>query len=392
MLPDPLRLLVSAYSAGDLSPRRKAAAERLLRHSAEARRLLKEIKFNRRRLRALPRPTLPADFAERVVRALPEKAPIIRPTPVIVAGKSRYSATYRWTMPVAAAVALVFGTILFVSWPEQTRGPARSVANRSRPAASSEVAQLPDVGPPEDTSSPPPEVETPAPTVVASDSKPPTAANPPGPKVAPFGTATVPPPRATKVTPPRLPLPLAMPELETLEVRQKLQRELTKADAQHLDLFCRDTVKGFDRIQATLRARGVHMIVDGVVQQAVKRKVRGQFLVYCEDLTAVEWIQVFQALAAGDKKDSLFDSVVVLPFDVVDQKELMAVAGSDLTNSDGKPRTADVKKDAKSALVAGLGPVRTPANSREVRQFLDARPDRPANTIAVVLVIRTVGG
>ena len=43
MLPEPLRLLVSAYAAGDLSPRRRKAAVRLLRHSAEARNLLQDL-------------------------------------------------------------------------------------------------------------------------------------------------------------------------------------------------------------------------------------------------------------------------------------------------------------------------------------------------------------
>ena len=105
MLPEPLRLLICAYAAGDLSPRRKSAAERLLRHSAEARRLLKDVRFNRRRLRMLPRPKLPGDFAEKVLAALPpEKPPIIRPSTVTLHERSPISAASRWA---AAAVVLV---------------------------------------------------------------------------------------------------------------------------------------------------------------------------------------------------------------------------------------------------------------------------------------------
>src|SRR5438045_1536425 len=77
MLPEPLRLLISAYAVGELSPRQRSAAVRLLRHSAEARRLLKELKFNRRRLRMLPQPALPADFTSRVVNSLPKQSPVV---------------------------------------------------------------------------------------------------------------------------------------------------------------------------------------------------------------------------------------------------------------------------------------------------------------------------
>src|SRR5262245_22507202 len=59
MLPEPLRLLISAYAVGELTPRRRQAAERLLRHSKDARKLLRELRDNRRRLRALPKPELP---------------------------------------------------------------------------------------------------------------------------------------------------------------------------------------------------------------------------------------------------------------------------------------------------------------------------------------------
>jgi hypothetical protein len=45
MLPEPLRLLVSAYAAGDLSIRSRRAAVRFLKHSAEARELLHAVSY-----------------------------------------------------------------------------------------------------------------------------------------------------------------------------------------------------------------------------------------------------------------------------------------------------------------------------------------------------------
>src|SRR4051812_27854236 len=79
MLPEPLRGLISAYAVGDLTPRRRQAAERLLRHSREARLLLRDLRRIRKRLRRLPKPELPPQFAARVLAALPEQPPIIRP-------------------------------------------------------------------------------------------------------------------------------------------------------------------------------------------------------------------------------------------------------------------------------------------------------------------------
>src|SRR5581483_7272406 len=103
MLPEQLRLLVAAYSAGDLPPRRRSAAERLLRHSAEARVLLRDLETNVERLRNLPRQTLPADFADRVLRALPpEPEPIIRLAAVPRPGGDRVARAARYA--IAAAV------------------------------------------------------------------------------------------------------------------------------------------------------------------------------------------------------------------------------------------------------------------------------------------------
>ena len=68
MLPEPIRLLLSAFASGDLSPRRRAAAVRLLRHSSEARKLLRQLKLDRKRVRYLPQLRLPEGFADRIAR------------------------------------------------------------------------------------------------------------------------------------------------------------------------------------------------------------------------------------------------------------------------------------------------------------------------------------
>src|SRR5947207_5924412 len=83
MLPEPLRLLISSFAMGDVTPRQRTAALRLLRHSSEARKLLRELNLNSRQLSNLPRQALPSDFANRVIRAIPDQRPIIRSTALV---------------------------------------------------------------------------------------------------------------------------------------------------------------------------------------------------------------------------------------------------------------------------------------------------------------------
>jgi len=202
--------------------------------------------------------------------------------------------------------------------------------------------------------------------------------------------------KLVEVTPPRLPVSVPVRELAPDEIRRKMQRELGKAESQHVDLFCRDTARCFERLQSVLKSRGVRVYVDAVAQESLKRKLRGQYVIYCDDLTAVDWSKVLQQVGAPDRRaedgragDASFDHVVVVPFDAADQKELATVFGSDLAQS---PRPAGGKKDGKSAVAATVSPWRTPSSSREVRQYFDARRDRPANAIAVVLVLRPTNG
>jgi hypothetical protein len=189
------------------------------------------------------------------------------------------------------------------------------------------------------------------------------------------------------VSPPRL---LAVPvrDLDSPEGRTKIQQELGKGDVHHIDLFCKDSARALDRLQAVVKARGIRVIVDPVAQESQKRKLRAQYLLYCDDLTVAEWSQMLQALAAADKKpgENVFDHIVVLPFDMADRTELTAVVGSDLTQPERRPAAGTAKKEIKSALIAA--PIRMSPNSKDLRQFLDGHRERAPGDIAVMLVLR----
>jgi hypothetical protein len=401
MLPEPLRILISAYATGELSPRRRAAAVRLLRHSGDARALLRVLRHNRRRLRALPRPALPVNFTANVVGALPSQPPIIQPLPIIYPSQPRASAAARWAAAAVVLVAVAIGAYLIGALPRETDAPSRAIANRSRPKPQTDVAQLPRPDARRDDMDLPNPIDLDQERVPGVEERNSESTSKPGrgtvvslPIPDPLGSTSPPPSTLTTVPPPRL---LAMPlrDLDGQDSRAKLEQEFARGDAHHIDLFGRDSTHAFDRLQTAMKARGIKLVVDSHAQEALKRKLRTQYLIYCDDMTAAEWSRMLQSLAAGDKKpgEGVFDHIVVVPFDTADQNELKAVAGSDLTQPDARRSGPgnNGKKEAKEALVAWLAPVRTPANPKDVRQFLDAHRDRAAGDIAVVLVLRLPG-
>src|SRR5437660_9884360 len=79
MLSEPLRQLLTAYVDGELSNRQRRAVQRLLRRSAEARTLLRQLQEDSARLRALPRQHLDDEFSSRVLRAVGRSRPQGRP-------------------------------------------------------------------------------------------------------------------------------------------------------------------------------------------------------------------------------------------------------------------------------------------------------------------------
>jgi hypothetical protein len=175
---------------------------------------------------------------------------------------------------------------------------------------------------------------------------------------------------------------------------QRFQDELAKGGPINVDLFSRDPVRAFERLQGNLKPR-VKLIVDAVAQEAVKRKVRGNYLLYCESLSAADWAAIVQSLAAADKKggDALFDTAVVTPLDTVDRAELTSVLGADPRSDPSRGAGGTLNRSSsrsrnKAALAAVIWPWRTPANSKEVRQFLDARSEAPDQSVEVILTIR----
>jgi hypothetical protein len=408
MLPEQLRLLISAYADGDLSPRRHKAAARLLKHSAEARKLLTDLQSDSRQLRALPPQPLPADFAERVVNALPVERPIIRLESVPRPNANRLSLASRVTVAAAVLIAVVGGAWLFRSLPTEptrngrdltrrTAGEGEAVATASRIDAD-EPGSVPADPPP-----PKPEPVTQA----LPDSSPPMRV-PESPRPVPsdvLGNRPSVAPTFVRVTPPAL-VTLPVRGLDD-QALQKLRLGLANGDAHRIDLFCRDTAKAFERLRAACTGRGVHLVMDPVAQDALKRKLQSHYVLYCDDLTADQWQQLVRTVSTADARaeqkragDGLFEQLVVMPLSASDQKELTTLLGADPTLVANRPRTgpavgvegvsaSNQSAREKLALVVPSTPLRPVPLSREIRQFLDGQRERAPGTIAVMLLLRS---
>jgi hypothetical protein len=394
MLPEPLRLLISEFASGDLSPRRQEAAVRLLRHSREARQLLGELKLIRRRLRALAPPPLPSGFTERVMNALPERPLIIEPTKVRVPRASRLRFAAHFIGTAAVILTGLFGTNYWLSSQTNSAALDQAVARRDQRTGDSQPPQSRPVVEPDASDA---RVSTDgggSENAVAI--KPPDSPHPKMPTGPdPLGNLPAIPPEFVAVSSPRL---LVVPAggFDDANTGKQFQEELGKAESERVDLFCRDTSRALERIQAAFKGRGVRLTVDALAQESAKRRLRAHYVIYCDELTAVEWGQLMHSLATFDKKsgENIFDQVVVMPADPTDQKELSVIFGSESTQARGRGdgRRTDGKKDGKAGFVAVTAPGRMLTISKEFRQFLDGRHDRTSGAPAVLLTLRFGGG
>lgn len=401
MMSESKRFLISAYAGGDVSPQQIRAAEQLIEESAEARRLYRQLRSTQVRLHTLSLPELPFDFTDRVMKSLPEQAPIIRPS--TLEPQRSMSRLTRRRLGIATSIALTvaLGSFLLFTPSRNSGTPDTSQASVSAAIIEGSATAKNDADPdPKELAKP----AAPEPIVSnrttksddeKSDTPKPRTSSPKAPASDPLGNVPIPLPKLVQVSPPRL-LALPLRTMDTVDARQKLKQELDKATSHHIDVFCRDTNRGLERLQAVCRDKGIRLISDSIVQEALKRKIRGQYLVYSDELTAKDWTQLFQSLGVTDKKaedkkpgDGNFDHAVVMPIDGGDKKELTSLFGSDLLQVPAKPIAAK-ERDIRTGVATALLPWKSSPNSKEIRQFLDDRRSRTNGSIAVVLVIRSL--
>ena len=445
MLSENLRELLTAAVDGELTPNQRKTVERLLRDSAEARELFARLQKDARRLRNLPPARPPGDLAAEVLQTIADEGITPTPLPPRRVRRSVWAGLPVWASVAAAAAVLVtvsLGSYLYFAasetyfasrnravadknhLPADTRPetPRHQPDDRHNPAAQPELLPQPrGVESPSYVAKkdPPKPEQLPDPRVVVPDA----LTTPPQPPLEPFEVVKI-----------RLALILGLQELDQEFPRKKFRNELKRDDAVRVELFCKDSSRAFDLLQAAFKGHKQRLLIDPLAANRAKQKQATEFVFYTESLSADEIARLLEKLGAQDKQaeakkpgDGQFDKFVLTPFQPDDFRELSHLLGvpvpllkhprpkaamkvdpskaltdstaahvsAALANPPKTPSnpTPTAKPGERLTLVLPLHPVRAnPLASKEVRTFLDKRGERKPGTTPLLLVLRIVRG
>lgn len=448
MLPDHLTQLLTLYVDGEASPSQQQAAQGLLERSAAARTLFAQLQEDAQRLRGLPRRRLETDLSAKVLRAIAERQPR-HPRRLASLGLRPYPA---WMgAAIAAGVLLVigFGSYLYVEIArrlpaEQARQQEGTAPGQpGKQPATPVIADVKQPEPAPEKGAPPDDLMPAPPRFAQAEDATPAPKSP-----TPRPQTPRPPARNEYATPdqrteglenvsPGVALNLALWDLDQGPWKERLRKELRRETSFRIELFCLGNGKARDRLGAAFKAAGVHLLIEPEAQARLKsHRVKADYALYTDALTADELAKVLEHLGRADKQaeakrhgDGQFDRLFLWPVSAADRKELNALFGVDTSSAPpAKPRAplgVDVRKpvaeDTAAQVVQSLerpvaprretgktvapkaperlallvpylpGRPRPPA-SKEVKQFLDSRKDRPQGTVQLFLVLREMNG
>jgi hypothetical protein len=197
--------------------------------------------------------------------------------------------------------------------------------------------------------------------------------------------------------------PVDLPPL--LDVRAIDAAVLAKVLAAHpayrIELPCRETVKGFRRVEAALKEHGTTLVIEKEAQNRLsKPRLKTNYAIFLEDLTGEEVARVLARVGSDDRKaaqakpkpDGQFSKMVVNRLSDADRKEL-----SDLLRADTRPPRPETARPPargpeRQGLAVTYNPVRPAAGSAEVKRFFDGRKPLRPGAVQVVLVLRETPG
>ncbi|MFL5242815.1 MAG: anti-sigma factor family protein [Gemmataceae bacterium] len=428
--------LLTAYVDGELSQRHRETVERLVKHSPEARTLLKKYRADAAGIHGLPQKSLDADFTNRVVERIARHRPIT----IVLPSQEPYRKGVPIWVGFATAAAVLFavsvGSYFYFNEPLATPDHRpQSIAKEVRPrrpdknelAANKEAADSQlvkgdksstktldndraNMGPPDPQSGRPKESgpET-------SDNE--TRLASPVPEMEMFQA------KAPDVS---LGAILSLHQLD----HDKLMKQMKPGQTIRLELPCRETAKAFARVEAAYKANGTILLIDQNAQLRLRLpKLKTNYVFYLEDLTPVELVKVLEQLGSEDKRvedkqknEGLFDKLIVDPMVETHHKQLAQLLGVDLRGKPKPPVSVDPKKPLSEstgnqvaqnlagqggaprpdpnkpaakpgehlALALAYNPVRPHASSPEVKRFIDSRKTPRPGTIQVLLVLRGI--
>jgi len=420
MLTEWHRQLLTGYVDGELPPRQRRSALRLLRRSRQARLLLRRLQADARTLRSLPRLSLGADFADTVLQEIAQRKTCPPTLPLPEPASKPVPAWY--LVAAAASVLLLVGLGSFLAFSQLTEDgrPSEPVVNNPAPQEPAqpvppEPAQingkpLAEKTPKEPDQEPVKPIQPEDRAIVKDKPRQEPGPQPTPEQKEPFRDVA-------------MPLPLKLLDLQHKDARDKVLAELGKQTSLYAEVLYRDGTAGFARLERLLRARGIEVIVDPALQRARPGQVKN-FLVYLEDMTWDELFLFFTDLGRLDQKASLREKAS-FPFASTTanlwlcqmtsdhRRRLVHYLGLDpraetQTRGEG-PLGVDIRRplseqtaeqldkklgsgrkleDRRSALVVGYSPLPPRSGSAEIKRYLDGRKSSRPGTLQVMLILR----
>ena len=432
MLPAHLQELLTAAVDGELNAAERRLVEKLLRDSDGARGFHGQLLKDAQRLQQLPSAAPGDDLATNVLNIIAERA--MRPTPLpMPRRKSTWNAQrlLPWVSISAAAMVMISVSMLSYLYfaaserqlveaakKQKSAGaippivePGKHVAKQSRPVEPLSVEILPQ---PRDTGAR--LLAQKAPASERLDVYP-RAATERFPITSPYEEKGE---SLRGETLEGLPLILPLQDLDRTNPKQSLRAELTKDEVVRIDLFAKDAGRASEVLQNALKARGIHIIVDALVQERLKKKLPTDLVFFTESLTAEEIAQLLEHVGSDDKRaelkkagDGLFDKFVLARFQPRDlsslakllgipagqvklpkvkgaasfdmRKSLESLTASHIASSLPKGSAAS---NQKVTLVLSYSPVHAkPETSKEIKAFLEKRGERKVGVVPMMLVV-----
>jgi hypothetical protein len=175
----------------------------------------------------------------------------------------------------------------------------------------------------------------------------------------------------------------------------QLRKQFGEEPTLRIELPCADTARGFRRLQTALKEAGVSLAIDAAAQNRLdKPRLRSNYVLFVEDLTADELAGLLAKLGSDDKKasehrtkpDGQFSKMVVNAISDADRRELSVVLHVDqnvLQPGAGKGKGAE-----RLAMAVTYNPERPKPNSPEVKRYFDNRKPARPGALQVLLVLR----
>jgi hypothetical protein len=190
---------------------------------------------------------------------------------------------------------------------------------------------------------------------------------------------------------PRVSLPLTARELNAGGL-DKIREELSRAEDHRLELFAKDPARTTEQIVLACRARGIEMMADPVTNEALRRKLRSGFSLYCEALGPKDAAAILKAILGTEAAP---DNIVLAPLIDADRKQMKSWLSFDpLDEGADKPRPSAVSNPNKGArgpvLIAGIYPMPR-GQLRDGTAYQERLGERSQGKLRLYMIIRGIG-